>query len=216
MFYDFTKRTIDIIGSIVALIIFSPIIIFFAAVVKITSPGPIFYTPTRVGKGGRLFKMLKFRSMFMYKINGKVVHAQKYLELNPKLKNEYQKNSFKLTSDPRVTPVGKFLRRFSIDEMPQLVNVFAGDMSLVGPRAYQPDELDHQQKVYQQTAKYVNIILRARPGVSGPWQVSGRSHINFDRRVVMDAGYVNRRSALYDIWLIIKTPIAMIVGTGAI
>ena len=203
-------------GSIIALIIFSPLIILFAAVVRITSPGPIFYTPTRVGKGGKLFKMLKFRSMFMYKIDGNVVHAQRYLELNPKLKKEYQKNSFKLASDPRVTPVGKILRRFSIDEMPQLINVFAGDMSLVGPRAYQPDELDHQQKVYPKTARYVKIILRARPGVSGPWQVSGRSQINFDRRVVMDAGYVNRKSMLYDIWLIIKTPIAMIVGTGAI
>ena len=216
MFYDFTKRTIDIVGSIIALIIFSPLIILFAAVVRITSPGPIFYTPARVGKGGKLFKMLKFRSMFMYKIDGNVVHAQRYLELNPKLKKEYQKNSFKLASDPRVTPVGKILRRFSIDEMPQLINVFAGDMSLVGPRAYQPDELDHQQKVYPKTARYVKIILRARPGVSGPWQVSGRSQINFDRRVVMDAGYVNRKSMLYDIWLIIKTPIAMIVGTGAI
>ena len=203
-------------GSIIALIIFSPLIILFAAVVRITSPGPIFYTPARVGKGGKLFKMLKFRSMFMYKIDGNVVHAQRYLELNPKLKKEYQKNSFKLASDPRVTPVGKILRRFSIDEMPQLINVFAGDMSLVGPRAYQPDELDHQQKVYPKTARYVKIILRARPGVSGPWQVSGRSQINFDRKVVMDAGYVNRKSMLYDIWLIIKTPIAMIVGTGAI
>ena len=216
MFYDFTKRTIDIGGSVIALIIFSPIIVFFAAVVKFTSSGPIFYTPIRVGKGGRLFKMLKFRSMFMYEINGEVVHAQKYLELNPKLKKEYQRNSFKLASDPRVTPVGKILRRLSIDEMPQLINVFAGDMSLVGPRAYQPDELDHQQKVYPKTARYVKVILRARPGVSGPWQVSGRSHINFDRRVVMDASYVSRKSVLYDIWLIIKTPVAMIVGTGAI
>ena len=216
MFYDFTKRIIDIGGSVIALIIFSPIIIFFAAVVKLTSSGPIFYTPIRVGKGGRLFKMLKFRSMFMYEINGEVVHAQKYLELNPKLKKEYQRNSFKLASDPRVTPVGKILRRLSIDEMPQLINVLAADMSLVGPRAYQPDELDHQQKVYPKTARHVKIILRARPGVSGPWQVSGRSHINFDRRVVMDASYVSRKSVLYDIWLIIKTPVAMIVGTGAI
>lgn len=203
-------------GSVIALIIFSPIIIFFAAMVKLTSQGPIFYTPIRVGKGGRLFKMLKFRSMFMYEIGGEVVHAQKYLELNPKLKKEYQKNSFKLARDPRVTPIGRILRRFSIDEMPQLINVFAADMSLVGPRAYQPDELDHQQKVYPKTAKYVKIILKARPGVSGPWQVSGRSQINFDARVVMDASYVSRKSVLYDIWLIIKTPVAMIVGTGAI
>ncbi len=216
MFYDFTKRTIDIVGSIVAIIIFSPIIILFTALVRITSSGPIFYTPVRVGKRGRLFKMLKFRSMFMYEISGKMVHAQKYLELNPKLKKEYQKNSFKLIRDPRVTPIGKILRRFSVDEMPQLINVLKGDMSLVGPRAYQPDELEHQQKVYPKTARYVKIILRARPGVSGPWQVSGRSFINFDRRVVMDASYVSRKSVLYDIWLTVKTPFSMIVGTGAI
>ena len=152
----------------------------------------------------------------MYEIDGRTVHAQKYLELNIKLKKEYQKNSFKLARDPRVTPVGKFMRRFSIDEMPQLINVLKGDMSLVGPRAYQPDELSHQQKVYPKTSKYVKIILKARPGVSGPWQVSGRSFINFDRRVLMDADYVSRRSVLYDIWLIVKTPISMVVGTGAI
>jgi len=216
MLYDFTKRVIDIIGSAIALLIALPVVIIFALLVKITSAGPIFYTPIRVGKGGKPFKMLKFRSMKMYEIDGKLVHAQKYLDTNPKLKKEYQKNSFKLTNDPRTTPIGKILRRLSIDELPQLFNILIGDMSLVGPRAYQKDELTHQQKVYPQTIKYVKIILRARPGASGPWQVSGRSFINFDTRVEMDARYVVRRSVIYDLWIIAKTPIAMVLGTGAI
>jgi lipopolysaccharide/colanic/teichoic acid biosynthesis glycosyltransferase len=216
MFYDFAKRTIDIIGSFIGLAIFSPVILAVMVLIKFTSNGPVFFTPLRVGKDGRLFKMLKFRSMYMYDIDGKSVHAEKYLQLNPKLMKAYQKNSFKLKNDPRVTPIGHLLRRFSIDELPQLINVLTGDMTLVGPRAYQKDELDHQQKVYPQTAKYVKVIMKCRPGASGPWQVSGRSFINFDKRVEMDAAYVKRRSILYDLLVIIKTPVAMITGKGAI
>lgn len=216
MLYDFLKRTIDIIGSLLALAVFSPVIIFFAILIKLTSRGPIFYSPQRVGKDGQLFEMLKFRSMYMYEINGRLVHAKNYLETNAKLMRQYQKNSYKLQNDPRITPTGKILRRFSIDELPQLVNVVIGDMSLVGPRAYQKDELNHQQEVYQHTERYVKIILKARPGASGPWQVSGRSHINFDKRVEMDANYVKRRSIAYDLWIIIKTPFAMITGLGAV
>lgn len=216
MLYDFLKRLVDIIGSMLALVIFSPIFVITAILVKATSRGSIFYAPQRMGMDGKPFDMLKFRSMHMYEIDGQWVHALKYLEKHPKLKKEYQENSFKLKNDPRITPIGKIIRRFSIDELPQLINVLKGDMSLVGPRAYQLDELKHQQKVYPQTEKHVKIILKARPGASGPWQVSGRSFINFDQRVAMDANYVKRRSILYDIWIIIKTPFAMLEGTGAV
>src|SRR3990167_5406665 len=216
MLYNFLKRTIDIIGASFALIILSPIFVPVALLIKLTSPGPIFFSPERVGKGGRLFRMLKFRSMFMYEIGGRMVHAEKYLETNLALMKEYQKNSYKLKEDPRTTSIGKFIRKFSLDELPQLINILKGDMSLVGPRAYQQDELTHQQKVYPKTAKFVKIILMARPGASGPWQVSGRSFINFDKRVEMDAIYIKRRSILYDLWIIIKTPIAMITAKGAI
>lgn len=216
MFYDFCKRTMDLAGSLAALIMLSPIMILVAIIIKLTSEGSIFYTPTRVGKDGKLFKMLKFRSMYVYKIGGKLVHAEKYLQTNRKLMKEYRKGSFKLADDPRITPIGKILRKFSLDELPQLFNVLAQDMSLVGPRAYQEDELIHQQKVYPETAKYVKVILKSRPGASGPWQVSGRSFINFDKRVAMDAQYIKRRSIIYDLWIIIKTPIAMITGKGAI
>lgn len=216
MLYDFLKRAIDIIGSIIILVVSSPIVLTAAILIKITSPGPVIYTPLRVGRSGKLFGMLKFRSMYMYKINGKFVHAKKYLEANPKLMRQYRQNSFKLTHDPRVTQIGKFIRKFSIDELPQLVNVLRGDMSLVGPRAYQKDELTHQQRVYPHTKKYVKVILEARPGASGPWQVSGRSFINFDKRVIMDAKYVERKSIFYDLWIILRTPIAMITGRGAV
>lgn len=204
------------VGSIIALVIFSPIMILVSVLIKATSTGPIFYTPERVGKDGVLFSMFKFRSMYMYKIKGKLVHAEKYLASHPKLLARYQKNSYKLTDDPRITPIGKIIRKFSLDELPQLINVLIGNMSLVGPRAYQPDELVYQQKVYPATAKYVKIILKARPGASGPWQVSGRSFINFDKRVIMDANYIVKRSIIYDLLIIIKTPIAMITGKGAI
>ncbi len=216
MFYDFVKRTVDIIGSSIGLLIFSPAIIGVIIATRLTSNGPIFFTPLRVGKDGKLFKMLKFRSMYMYEINGKTVHAEKYLEYNAKLKKAYQKNSFKLQDDPRITPIGHILRRLSLDELPQLINVLVGDMSLVGPRAYQKDELEHQQKVYPHTKKFVGVILKSRPGASGPWQVSGRSFINFDKRVEMDANYVIRRSIIYDLLILLKTPIAMIGGRGAI
>lgn len=216
MFYDFAKRTVDIVGSLLALTLFLPIIILVIVLIKMTSVGPIFYAPMRVGRNDKLFKMLKFRSMYMYEMKGRFVHAEKYLASNPKLMRQYQKNSYKLKKDPRITPIGKLLRRFSLDELPQLINILLGDMSLVGPRAYQKDELTHQQRVYPKTAKYVKIILKARPGASGPWQVSGRSFINFDKRVKMDAIYVIRRSILYDIGIILKTPLAMIGGRGAI
>lgn len=216
MLYDFAKRTIDIMGSFLALVILSPVMILVILGIRLMSEGPIFYTPQRVGKGGRLFKMLKFRSMKMYRISGKMVHAEKYLQKNPKLLALYKKGSFKLADDPRITPFGKIIRKFSLDELPQLLNVLAGDMSLVGPRAYQKDELDHQQKVYPHTRNYVRVILKGRPGASGPWQVSGRSSINFDKRVEMDAKYIRRRSIIYDLWIIAKTPFAMLSGQGAV
>src|SRR3990167_751183 len=126
MFYDFSKRLIDIIGSSIGLLLFSPVIVSVMVLIKLTSVGPVFFTPARVGKDGKQFRMLKFRSMYMYEIGGKFVHAEKYLQLNPKLMKEYQKNSFKLKNDPRITPVGRILRRFSLDELPQLFNVLLG------------------------------------------------------------------------------------------
>ncbi|MBI2596966.1 sugar transferase [Candidatus Daviesbacteria bacterium] len=207
--YDFAKRLVDTLGSLFALILLTPFILLVSIAIKLDSPGPVFAdTPMRAGKGGKLFKIYKFRSM--------VQNAHELLENNPKLLEEYKKNSYKIFNDPRVTPVGKFIRRFSIDEIPQFFNILRGEMSLVGPRAYYPYELEEQQKNYPSSRKFVKIILSGKPGVTGLWQVSGRSEINFDKRVKMDALYITRRSLLYDFWIMLKTIPAVVSGRGAV
>ena len=210
--YEWAKRITDIAFAVILLIIFSPIIIVVIAAIKLTSPGPVLAdTPERVGKSGRLFKMYKFRSM--------VENAHEILRENPdfaKLFEDYKKGSYKLKNDPRVTPVGRFIRKYSLDEVPQIFNILRGEMSLVGPRAYYPDELREQQKKYPSTKEAVKVVLSVKPGLTGFWQVSGRSQINFDKRIAMDADYVHKRSILYDLWIILQTPWAMISGKGAL
>lgn len=212
MLYELTKRAIDIIFSIILLIIFSPIIIIVAISILFDSKGPILAdTPERVGRNGKPFKMYKFRSM--------VQNAHEILRENPKyskLFDTYKKGSYKLKDDPRITSAGHFIRKHSLDEVPQLLNVLKGEMSLVGPRAYYPDELREQQKKYPYTKESVKIVLSVKPGITGFWQVSGRSEINFDKRIEMDADYVRKRSILHDLLIIIKTPWAMISGKGAL
>lgn len=211
--YDITlKRYIDILGSTMLLIIFSPLCLFLAIAIKFDSPGPIFAdTPERIGKREKLFKMLKFRSM--------IENAHQMLRKDPKMKSlyeQYKKNSYKLKEDPRVTGLGRFIRRHSFDEIPQLINVLKGEMSLVGPRAYYPDELSNQQKKYPLTRGLVKKVLSIKPGITGYWQVSGRSEVNFDKRIAMDAVYVDKRCLWYDIKILLKTPFAMISGKGAV
>jgi len=212
MVYDFFKRVIDIVGSTILSIMFLPICLLTAIAIAIDSPGPIFAdTPKRVGKNGKLFKLYKFRSMIM--------NAHEILRKDPKMARLYQKyrqNSYKLTYDPRVTSVGHFIRKHSVDEIPQLFNVIKGDMSLVGPRPYYQDELKEQQKKYPHTKKLVKVVLSAKPGVTGFWQVSGRSEVNFDKRIQMDADYVTKRSIFLDILILLKSPWAMISGKGAV
>lgn len=210
--YNLVKRLIDIIGSFIGLIFLLPLLLIVALSIKFNSQGPIFAdTPMRVGKNGKLFKMYKFRSM--------IANAHDLLRTDPKfqaLYEEYKRGSYKLYNDPRITTVGKFLRKHSLDELPQLLNVLLGEMSLVGPRAYYPDELENQQIEYPSSRKYVKIILSGKPGITGIWQVSGRSEINFDKRVRMDASYVQKRSIIYDLWLLLKTIPAVLTGKGAV
>ena len=212
MVYTAAKRVIDILVSSSLLIIFSPIFILVPILIKIDSSGPVFADiPERVGRQKKLFRMFKFRSM--------VSNAHQLLQTDPKFKKlfeEYKENSYKLKEDPRITKVGKWLRRFSLDELPQIFNVLKGDMSMVGPRAYYPDELENQQKVYPETIKYVEEILKTKPGITGFWQVTGRSEVNFDKRVKMDADYVRKQSVLDDIIIILNTPWAMLSGKGAL
>lgn len=210
--YEGVKRVMDLILALLLLIFFFPVIVIVAILIKLDSPGPVFAdTPRRVGKNGKLFKMYKFRSM--------IQNAHELLRNDPefeKLFNEYKNSSYKLKNDPRITRIGRFIRKHSLDEIPQFLNVLQGDMSLVGPRAYYSDELRDQQKKYPQTQKDVKIVLSVKPGITGFWQVTGRSEINFDKRIKMDALYVSKRSISYDMVLILKTPWAMLAGKGAL
>jgi len=212
MIYSLLKRIIDITGSCLLGILFFPICFLAALYIKLDSAGPVFAdTPQRVGKNGKLFKLYKFRSM--------VVNAHEQLRRDPKfakLYGEYKRNSYKLREDPRVTNVGRFIRKHSIDEIPQLLNVLKGDMSLVGPRPYYPDELVEQQRKYPHTKELVKIVLSAKPGITGYWQVSGRSEVNFDKRIKMDADYVKTSSLRLDILILLRSPWAMISGKGAV
>jgi lipopolysaccharide/colanic/teichoic acid biosynthesis glycosyltransferase len=213
MDYDITKRTIDILGATFLLVLFSPIFIITAIAIKLDSKGPVFAdTPKRVGKGGKLFYPYKFRSM--------ILNAHKLLQTDPKFKKlyeEYKNGSYKSPKwDPRITKVGKFIRKHSIDEIPQFINVIKGEMSIVGPRPYYPDELEKQQKKYPGTQGYVKEMLTVKPGITGFWQVSGRSEVNFDKRIEMDAYYARKKSILLDILILLKTPWVMISGRGAV
>ena len=212
MFYEVVKKTIDVCGAIILLIFFSPVIILTVVLIKLTSPGPVFAdTPKRVGKSGKLFRPFKFRSMIM--------NAHNLLRSDPKYRRWYEmykKSSYKLFDDPRVTRVGKVIRKYSIDEIPQFINVLAGEMSIVGPRPYYPDEIEEQTKKYPQTKELVKEVLKIKPGITGYWQVSGRSEVNFDKRIEMDAYYARKRSIVFDILILLKTPWAMISGKGAV
>lgn len=206
------KRTVDVIGSIFLLILFSPLALLISLLIKIDSKGPVLAdVPERIGEKGKTFKMHKFRSM--------VNNAHFLLRTDPRFKklfHEYKKSSYKLIKDPRVTNIGKFIRRHSIDEIPQLLNVLKGEMSIVGPRAYYPDELENQLSKYPHTKKLVNQVLSVKPGVTGLWQVTGRSEINFDKRIMIDADYVKHMSLWNDLKIMFLTPIVMISGKGAV
>ncbi len=212
MLYDIVKRVIDLVSVTILFIVFFPILIMVTIAIKLDSPGPIFADiPMRVGKNKKLFRMYKFRTM--------ISNAHKLLKTDPKFRKlykQYKRNSYKLEDDPRITRAGRLIRRFSLDELPQIINIFRGEMSLVGPRAYYPDELEQQQKIYPESRKYVKQLLTANPGITGFWQVAGRSEINFDKRVKMDVSYVERRSIIEDIIIILKTPWAMVSGKGAL
>lgn len=214
--YDFVKRIIDIVLSVILIILFSPIMLVSAIIIKLTSKGPVLVEKEnihmkRIGKNGKIFRLYKFRSM--------PVNADYLLTKDPrfrKLYHEYKESSFKLHEDPRVTKFGKFIRKYSIDEMPQLFNVLRGQMSIVGPRPYHVDEIIEQQRRYPGTEKYVIQTQTVKPGITGFWQVTGRSNINFDKRIKMDADYAKRKNLWDDMLIIVKTPVAMISGKGAV
>lgn len=187
--YIFFKRLIDLFGSVIGLIVLSPIFLVVSLLIKFESKGPIIFSQDRIGKDGKVFKMYKFRSM--------VVNAE---ELKEKLKeqNEMSGPMFKMKEDPRVTKIGKFIRKTSIDELPQFINILRGDMSLVGPRPSLPKEVE-------QFEDWMMERLEVKPGLTCYWQISGRNNIDFEDWMKLDIKYVRARNTFTDLKLILKT-----------
>jgi lipopolysaccharide/colanic/teichoic acid biosynthesis glycosyltransferase len=204
--FNFWKRLVDIFGSLFLLLIFSPIMIVTAIFIKISSPGPILFSQLRVGKNSRPFRMYKFRSMYIGD------NDKRLKEEHPKLWEKYKASDWKLPldEDPRITRVGKFIRKFTIDEFPQLFNVFIGNMSLVGPRAYREAELQEYAQKYPKCREFIDDIRRIKPGITGLWQTSGRNELPFEKRAQLDSYYVRNLSFRQDTTILLKTPLAML------
>lgn len=201
--YSFLKRTVDITASATALLLLSPVFLVTSLAIRKDSDGPAMFTQKRIGKDGKLFEIYKFRTM--------VPDADKklfeLLDKDEKAREEYKVNK-KLKHDPRITKVGNFLRKTSIDELPQLINVLKGDMSLVGPRPYLPREIDDM-------GSYYDTIIESKPGITGLWQVSGRSNTTFEERLHFDKEYNEKKSFTYDMGLLVKTVGSVVKGDGA-
>lgn len=203
--YIFVKRLIDILGGLVGTILLVPITlcVYLARKILKEDDGPIFYEQLRIGKNGKVFRMYKYRSMVV----GADEKLFKYLEENEEARKEYKEYK-KLKNDPRITKVGEFLRKTSIDEFPQFINILKGDMSLVGPRPYLHREIEDMENDYY-------TIISVKPGLTGYWQVNGRSDKNFKERADMDVVYVNNRNLWLDIKILIKTVLKTFKKEGA-
>lgn len=201
--YEVQKRILDVFGALVLFMIFLPIWFMIPLLILLESGRPIFFSHRRVGKHGYEFDLFKFRSMI--KGADELLHKR-----NHELLQKFKDNDWKLENDPRITPLGKVLRSLTIDEFPQLFNVLKGEMSLVGPRAYVKKELDEQTKKYPETETLVADILSVKPGITGPWQTSGRNEVPFKKRAKLDADYARHKSIWNDLLILLKTPQAMI------
>lgn len=197
------KRCIDFVICVAALVCTLPLLLVIAIAIKLDSPGPALYPHARVGRYGKPLRVLKFRTMVL-NADGRL---RDYLAGRPEQKSVWE-NAFKLRDDPRITKVGRVLRRFSLDELPQLVNVLRGDMSLVGPRPVIEDELER-------FGSSAAIIMRALPGITGLWAVSGRSDIPYDERVKLERRYVTEWSLRLDVSILARTIPVIIRGRGS-
>jgi len=205
-FFNFIKRIIDIFSSIFLIILFSPILLITAILIKLTSPGPVLFKQKRVTKNNQEFWMYKFRSMYIGD------NDKRLRENYPELWKKYKDAGWKLpmSEDPRITPIGKIIRASSIDEFAQFINVLKGEMSLVGPRAYRKEELEEYEKKYPHTKKYIEDIRSVKPGITGLWQTSGRNELNFEQRAKLDSQYIRHQSLGREILIIFKTPMSML------
>lgn len=198
-FYDLCKRLIDVVSSLVLLLVAMPLLVAVAICVKVTSPGPILFRHKRMGHRGKEFYFTKFRTM--------VVDAEERLNGNADLRREFEQK-FKLDNDPRITPFGAFLRRTSIDELPQLFHVLRGEMTLIGPRPIEKAQLSKY-------TIYGNKLLTVKPGLGGVWQTCGRSQTTHDERVLMDMYYIDHRCLSLDLRLLLQTALVVLKRSGA-
>jgi lipopolysaccharide/colanic/teichoic acid biosynthesis glycosyltransferase len=205
------KRSMDVVGSLLLLATLSPVFLVIAAAIKLTSRGPILFRQQRIGEHGTAFTFLKFRSMYVNNDASKHKEYVRQLIAGEAAKhtNGAGEGIFKLTNDPRITPVGNFLRRTSLDELPQFINVLRGDMSLVGPRPPVPYEVEAYATWHRRR------LLEAKPGITGLWQVEGRSRVGFDDMVRLDLRYARNCSPWLDLKILVQTPKAVIAGNGA-
>lgn len=203
--YEISKRVIDVVGALAGIVVLVPLTIGVSIAKLITNDkGPIFYTQNRIGKDGKNFKMYKFRSMVV----GADDILQEYLNSNKEANEEYRINK-KLKNDPRVTKIGEFIRKTSIDEFPQFINVLKGEMSLVGPRPYLPREIND-------IGEYYPYITSVKPGITGLWQVSGRSEVSFKKRMDYDVQYYNSYSLKKDMKILFLTTKKILKKEGAL
>ena len=202
--YNRLKRVIDVAGSVCGLALFAPVLLLIALLVRLTSRGPILFRQRRIGRYGREFWFLKFRSMRVN--NDPTIHEQYIKQL---IENPDKQSAYKIQNDPRITPFGRFLRKSSLDELPQLLNVLTGDMSLVGPRPPLPYEVANYRYWHRRR------VVEVKPGITGLWQVYGRSRTTFDEMVRLDLRYVQQQSLLLDLKILLLTPYAVISGRGA-
>ena len=197
--YECAKRAIDVVGSAIGLVLLSPVFALLAVLIKLDDGGPVIHKRKIIGQGGSHIYAFKFRTM--------IPDADGYLQRHPELLAEYKAN-IKLRKDPRITRIGAILRRTSLDELPQLLNVLRGEMSLVGPRMIHPSE----------EARYGAFAAtrhRVRPGITGLWQVSGRQDVSYDERVRLDRQYLRQRSISLDLWILFRTVLVILRRQGA-
>jgi exopolysaccharide production protein ExoY len=206
--YAVVKRSIDILLSSILIVLFFPVMLAVALAVALTSPGPIFFYQERLGRFGAPFRILKFRSMYARKHKDNVFEINGHRRVEADRRNEAAYPLNKDVPDPRITPVGRIIRKLSLDELPQLFNVLRGDMSLVGPRPI----VEAEASLYGQQFAYYDLF---RPGITGLWQVSGRSDVGFERRVLFDRDYASKWSCLLDFKILTQTIPAVVTMRGA-
>ena len=202
--HDFAKRTFDILFSLTTLILTFPLFILISLAICLSSKGKVVYAHERIGRGGKPFKCYKFRTMYPDADQ----RLQEILHKCPEKRKEWEQHH-KFKNDPRITPIGAFLRKTSLDEFPQFWNVLIGDMSIVGPRPVVKAE------VLKHLGSNASKILQLRPGITGSWQISGRSDLSYAKRIELDLDYIHHRTFLKDLWIVIKTIPCILFSKGA-